>query len=212
MPTANISNEARQFITPDLPYDYKALEPFIDEATMRLHHDKHHVAYTTNLNKALEKYPEWYEKSAEDILRHLDQVPEDVRLSVKNACGGHIHHNILWETMMPNGKAMPEGELLQAINDSFESFENFKEGFTKMAMSVFGSGWAWLSLDNGKLIIDKTANQDSPYTLGYTPLFGFDVWEHAYYLKYQNRRAEYLENMWSVINWDKISEEYLKNK
>ena len=202
----------KQFITPDLAYDYKALEPFIDEATMHLHHDKHHVAYTTNLNKALEKYPEWYEKSAEDILRNLDQVPEDVRLAVKNHAGGHVHHNILWETMVPNGKAVPEGELLQAINDSFESFENFKEGFTKMAMSVFGSGWAWLSLDQGELIIDKTANQDSPYTLGYTPLFGFDVWEHAYYLKYQNRRAEYLANMWSVINWDKISEEYLKNK
>ncbi len=202
----------KQFITPDLPYAYNALEPYIDEATMRVHHDKHHEAYTTNLNKALEKYPEWYEKSVEEILKSLDQVPEDVRLAVKNHAGGHLHHNILWETLTPAKGQMPEGELLQAINESFESFDNFKEGFTKMAMSVFGSGWAWLSLDKGKLIIDKTANQDSPYSTGYTPLFGFDVWEHAYYLKYQNRRAEYLENIWPIINWDKINEQYKKFK
>jgi Fe-Mn family superoxide dismutase len=202
----------KQFITPDLPYAYNALEPYIDEATMRVHHDKHHEAYTTNLNKALEKYPEWYEKSVEEILKSLDQVPEDVRLLVKNHAGGHLHHNILWETLTPAKGQMPEGELLQAINESFESFDNFKEGFTKMALSVFGSGWAWLSLDKGKLIIDKTANQDSPYSTGYTPLFGFDVWEHAYYLKYQNRRAEYLENIWPIINWDKISEQYKKFK
>ena len=202
----------KQFITPDLPYAYNALEPYIDEATMRVHHDKHHTAYTTNLNKALEKYPEWYEKSVEEILKSLDQVPEDVRLLVKNHAGGHLHHNILWETLTPKHGQKPEGELLQAINESFESFDNFKEGFTKMALSVFGSGWAWLSLDKGKLIIDKTANQDSPYSTGYTPLFGFDVWEHAYYLKYQNRRAEYLENIWSIINWNKISEQYKKFK
>ena len=202
----------KQFITPDLPYDYQALEPYIDEATMRIHHDRHHVAYTTNLNKALEKYPEWYEKNIEDILKNLDQVPEDVRLAVKNHAGGHLHHNILWATLAPAKGQMPEGELLQAINDNFQSFDNFKEEFNKMAMSVFGAGWAWLSVADGKLIIEKTANQDSPYSLGHTPLFGFDVWEHAYYLKYQNRRAEYVENIWPVINWQKINEEYLKTK
>lgn len=207
-----------QFTTPPLPYAYDALEPYIDKATMEVHHDKHHVTYTTNLNKALEKYPEFFEKKIEDILKNLEAVPEDVRLQVKNHGGGHLHHNILWEIMTPASPSQggpakdfknPEGEILKAINSAFSNFENFKTELTAAATTVFGSGWSWLSLDkDGKLIIEKTANQDSPYSLGHTPLFGIDVWEHAYYLKYQNRRAEYIANFWNIINWPKVNERF----
>ncbi len=202
-----------KFTTPSLPYEYNALEPYMDEETIKVHHDKHHVAYTTNFNKALENNPELFDKTAEAILQDIDSVPEEIKTAIKNHGGGHVHHSILWETIRPGKENnLPEGELLEAINDTFESFDNFKEELTKASMTVFGSGWAWLSLDNGKLIIEKTLNQDSPYSLNHTPLFGIDVWEHAYYLKYQNRRNKFIENFFKIINWDKVQEKYLNNK
>lgn len=197
-----------KFTTPDLPYAYDALEPYIDEETMKIHHDKHHVAYTTNFNKALESHPELFEKSAEDILRNLSSVPEDIKAAVKNHGGGHVHHSLFWEIMAPAEGGQAEGKLSEAIVDTFGSFDKFKEEFTQAAMTVFGSGWAWLSVDNGKLIIEKTGNQDSPYSLGHTPILGIDVWEHSYYLKYQNRRAEFVENFWKVINWQAVGEKF----
>lgn len=203
----------KKFETPDLPYAYDALEPYIDEETMKIHHDKHHVAYTTNFNKALENYPKLAEQSAEDILKNIDSVPEDVRPAVKNHGGGHVHHSLFWEILAPakdSGEA--EGELLQAIVDSFGSFDKFKEEFDQAAMTVFGAGWAWLSVADGKLIIEKTSNQDSPYSLGHTPILGIDVWEHSYYLKYQNRRAEFVENFWKVINWKAVGEKFAQAK
>lgn len=202
-----------KFQTPDLPYAYNALEPYIDEATMKIHHDKHHVAYTTNFNKALENYPKLAEKSAEEILGQLNSVPEEIRMAVKNHGGGHVHHNFFWEIMAPAGQGgKPQGELLKEIIATFGSFEKFKEEFTNAAMTVFGAGWAWLSLADGKLIIEKTSNQDSPYSLGHKPVLGIDVWEHSYYLKYQNRRAEFVENFFNVINWLKVAEKYQANK
>jgi len=202
-----------KFTTPSLPYEYNALEPYMDEETIKVHHDKHHVAYTTNFNKALENNPELFDKTAEAILQDIDSVPEEIKTAIKNHGGGHVHHSILWETIRPGKENnLPEGELLEAINDTFESFDNFKEELTKASMTVFGSGWAWLSLDNGKLLIEKTLNQDSPYSLNHTPLFGIDVWEHAYYLKYQNRRNKFIENFFKIINWDKVQEKYLNNK
>ncbi|MDD5749922.1 MAG: superoxide dismutase [Patescibacteria group bacterium] len=204
----------KEFQTPDLPYAYDALEPYIDEATMRVHHDKHHVAYTNNFNKALSQHPELNYENAEDILQDLDKLPEDIKLAVKNHGGGHVHHNIFWQIMGPADKnQLPSGELLMAINSTFGSFEAFKEQFEQVAMTVFGAGWAWLSLDkNKKLIIEKTPNQDSPYSLGHNPVMGIDVWEHAYYLKYQNRRLEFVQNFWSVINWQAVGQKYLDNK
>jgi len=199
-----------QFITPDLSYSYDALEPYIDKETMMVHHDKHHVAYTTNLNKALEKYPDWFQKTPEEILMDLSQVPEDIRLAVKNHGGGHVHHSLFWETLCPaKDSGQASGLLLEAINASFGSFEKFKDDLSALAVSVFGAGWAWLVVDqNAKLAIVKTANQDSPYSLGQTPILGIDVWEHAYYLKYQNRRAEFVQNFWSIINWTEVGKKY----
>lgn len=203
----------KKFETPPLPYDYNALEPYIDEATMQIHHDKHHVAYTTNFNKALENYPKLAEQSAEDILKNIDSVPEDVRAAVKNHGGGHVHHSFFWEIMTPADKSgEPEGELLQAINKDFGSVDKFKEEFTQAAMTVFGSGWAWLVVSDGKLEITKTSNQDSPYSSGHTPILGIDVWEHSYYLKYQNKRAEFVANFYNVINWQAVAEKYLEAK
>jgi len=181
----------KKFTTPDLPYAYNALEPFVDEETMRIHHDKHHVAYTTKLNKALEAQPELFEKNAEEILANLDTVNADIRPAVKNHGGGHVHHTLFWQIMRPGTDAnKPKGELMSAIESAFGSWDKFRAEFTTAAMTVFGSGWAWLSLAEGKLIIEKTSNQDSPYSLSHQPILGLDVWEHAYYLKYQNRRAE----------------------
>ncbi len=203
----------KQFKTPDLPYKYNALEPYIDETTMQIHHDKHHVTYTTNFNNALESQPDLFNKSAEEILADINQVNEAIRIAVKNHGGGHVHHALFWEIMRPGKKNnKPSGELLEAIKQTFKTWESFQKDFAQIAMTVFGSGWAWLSLVDGKLIIEKTANQDSPYSLGHTPLMGIDVWEHAYYLKYQNRRAEFIENFWPVINWDKVSERFNKFK
>ncbi|MBT4209415.1 MAG: superoxide dismutase [Candidatus Komeilibacteria bacterium] len=202
-----------KFETPALPYEYNALEPYIDEATMKIHHDKHHVAYTANFNKALEAYPKIAEQSAEDILANINSLPEEIRSAVKNHGGGHVHHSFFWEIMAPaNESGQPEGELLQAINDAFGSPEKFKEEFTKAAMTVFGSGWAWLSVADGKLIIEQTSKQDSPYSLGHIPILSIDVWEHSYYLKYQNRRAEFVENFFNVINWLKVAEKYQATK
>ncbi|MFA6307339.1 MAG: superoxide dismutase [Patescibacteria group bacterium] len=202
-----------KFETPALPYAYNALEPYIDEATMKIHHDKHHVAYTTNFNKALEAYPKLAEKTAEEILANLASLPEEIRMAVKNHGGGHVHHSLFWETMAPAGTGgQAEDGLLEDIIKTFGSLEEFKAELTTAAMSVFGSGWAWLSLADGKLIIEKTSNQDSPYSLGHIPLLGIDVWEHSYYLKYQNRRAEFVENFFNVINWLKVSEKYKANK
>jgi superoxide dismutase, Fe-Mn family len=202
-----------KFETPALPYEYNGLEPYIDEATMKIHHDKHHVAYTTNFNKALEKYPKIAQQSAEDILRNIDSLPEDIRAAAKNHGGGHVHHSFFWEIMAPAGQGgQPEGELLQAIVKAFGSLEKFKEEFTQAAMTVFGSGWAWLSIVDGQLAIEKTSKQDSPYSLGHTPILGIDVWEHSYYLKYQNRRAEFVESFFNVINWLKVAQLYQASK
>lgn len=199
------------FETPALPYDYNALEPFIDEATMRIHHDKHHVAYTTNLNKALEGREEFLSQNPEDLLRALDKIPEEIRTAVRNHAGGHVNHSIFWQTMQKHDEQRtPTGELAAAIDSAFGSFENFKEQFTKAAMGQFGSGWAWLSMVDGKLLISALPNQDSPYSSGQIPLLGLDVWEHAYYLKYQNVRADYVKAFWEVINWQEVAKRYSK--
>lgn len=209
MKKSNISNGVKKFETPALPYDYNALEPYIDEATMKIHHDKHHVAYTTNFNKALGGHPELANQSAEEILKNLNSLPEDIRAAVRNHGGGHAHHSLFWEIMTPADKSgQPQGELLQALNDAFGSVEKFKEQLNQAAMGVFGAGWAWLSLADGQLIIEKTSNQDSPYSLGHTPLLGIDVWEHSYYLKYQNRRQEFVDNFFNIINWEKVAAKY----
>jgi superoxide dismutase, Fe-Mn family len=202
-----------KFTTPDLPYAYDALEPYMDKATMEIHHDKHHAGYTTKLNNALENNTEYFDKTPEEILQNIDQVPEDIRTAVKNNAGGHVHHDIWWQTMragQENNK--PTSEILSEIEKTWQSWDKFKEEFDSAAMTVFGAGWAWLVLDNGKLIITKTSNQDSPFSLGQFPLFGIDVWEHAYYLKYQNRRNEFVQNFWNVINWEAVNKRYLDNK
>jgi superoxide dismutase, Fe-Mn family len=190
---------------PPLPYAYNALEPHIDEATMRIHHDKHHAAYVTNLNAALEKHPALQGKSAEDLLRGINTVPEDIRTAVRNNGGGHLNHTMFWEIMAPGG-GNPAGKLLDAIAGTFGSLDTFKDQFAKAAMGRFGSGWAWLvQSGDGKLAIESTANQDSPLMDGKWPVFGLDVWEHAYYLKYQNRRADYVGAWWNVLNWNEVS-------
>jgi superoxide dismutase, Fe-Mn family len=190
---------------PPLPYAYNALEPHIDETTMRIHHDKHHGAYVTNLNAALEKHPSLHGRSAEDLLRSITAVPEEIRTAVRNNGGGHVNHTMFWEIMAPGGAAQPGGRLLDAIAGAFGSVDAFKEQFGKAAMGRFGSGWAWLvQAGDGKLSIESTANQDSPLMEGKWPVFGLDVWEHAYYLKYQNRRADYVGAWWSVLNWTEV--------
>ncbi len=201
------------FAVPPLPYEYNALEPYIDEMTMRIHHDKHHGAYVDNLNKALEKLPDWQNKTVEDILKNLGKVPEDVRTAVNNNGGGHSNHSIFWTIMAPAGKGggEPTGELASAIRSAFGDLAKFKSALTDAAMKRFGSGWAWLCLDRGgKLLIESFANQDSPYTKGYYPVLGVDVWEHAYYLKYQNKRGDYLAAWWNVVNWNEAVDRFKK--
>jgi len=199
------------FQLPPLPYDYKALEPHIDEATMRFHHDKHHAAYVKNLNEALNKHPELQSKSAEDLLRNLNSVPEDIRTTVRNNGGGHVNHTMFWEIMSPNGGGEPKGAIADAIKKDFGSFDNFKKQFNEAGSKRFGSGWAWLVRNkDGKLQVMSTANQDSPLSEGMYPIMGNDVWEHAYYLKYQNRRADYLNAWWNVINWDEVNKRFAK--
>ena len=192
---------------PPLPYDYDALEPHIDAQTMTLHHDKHHQAYVDKANDALAGGP-LDGKPIEEVIANLGQVPEDKRGAVRNNGGGHLNHSLFWESMSPNGGGAPDGDLGNAIDAAFGSFDAFKEQFEAAGVARFGSGWAWLVSDGGTLKITSTANQDSPLTDGQTPLLGNDVWEHAYYLKYQNRRPEYLKAWWNVVVWNKVAERY----
>ncbi len=194
---------------PPLPYPYDALEPHIDEQTMRIHHDKHHAAYINNVNSALEGYPELAEKSVEDLLKDLDAIPEAIRTAVRNNGGGHANHTLFWVVMSPSGGGMPGGALASAINQAFGSFDAFKNQFSTAAATRFGSGWAWLVVGpGGSLSVTSTPNQDTPLSEGLTPILGIDVWEHAYYLKYQNRRADYIAAWWNVVNWDEVARRY----
>jgi superoxide dismutase, Fe-Mn family len=193
-----------------LPYDYTALEPHIDEQTMRIHHDKHHAAYVNNLNTALEKHPELQQKSIQDLLKGINTVPEDIRTAVRNNGGGHSNHTMFWEIMGPGKGGAPSGGLGAAINSAFASFDSFKEQFAKAGVGRFGSGWVWLIDAGGKLVIESSANQDSPLMEGKKAILGLDVWEHAYYLKYQNRRPDYITAWWNVVNWDAVSKRFGK--
>jgi len=193
---------------PPLPYDYAALEPHIDEQTMRIHHDKHHAAYVTNLNAALEKYPELQKKSVDDLIRGINTVPEDIRTAVRNNGGGHVNHTMFWQIMGPRAGGAPTGAIADAINGAFGSFDKFKEELKKAAVGRFGSGWAWVIDNGGRLSIESTANQDSPLMEGKKPILGLDVWEHAYYLKYQNRRPDYITAWWNVVNWDEVNKRF----
>jgi Fe-Mn family superoxide dismutase len=195
------------YAVPDLPYAYDALEPHIDEATMKLHHDKHHQAYVDKANAALEG-TEWADKPVEETLSNLSSLPADKQGPVRNQAGGHANHTLFWENMSPDGGGEPTGELADAINAAFGSFADFQAKFEDNGVTQFGSGWTWLVLDGGQLKLTKTANQDSPLLEGQTPLLGNDVWEHAYYLKYQNKRPDYLKAWWSVVNWAKVAERY----
>jgi len=195
----------------DLPYAFDALEPHIDAKTVEIHYTKHHQGYTNNLNAALDKYPELHEKTAKELLESLDSLPEDIRTAVRNNGGGYKNHNIYWKTMSPDGGGAPTGELAAAINTSFGSFDTFKDEFSKAAATRFGSGWAWLcKTAEGGLKVISTANQDNPFSQGLRPLLGLDVWEHAYYLNYQNRRADYITAWWNVVNWDEVTRRFLK--
>lgn len=199
------------FSLPDLPYDYAALEPYIDEATMRIHHDKHHGAYVKNLNDALAGQEELLAMPVEKLIADLASVPEAVRMKVRNNGGGHANHTLFWEIMTPNPDGAlrkPQGDLATAITDAFGSFETFQEKFSSAALGRFGSGWAWVVADGGKLAIMDTPNQDSPLMDGKTPILGLDVWEHAYYLKYQNMRAEYIKAWWNVVHWEEVARRY----
>ncbi len=196
------------FELPKLPYAVDALEPYVDAQTMTIHHDKHHQAYITNLNGALEKHPELAGKSLEDLLMDLNSVPEDIRGVVRNHGGGTWNHSMFWEIMAPNAGGAPSGELAQAIDTAFGSFDAFKTEFEKAANTRFGSGWAWLVKKGSGLAVVSSANQDNPLSEGMTPVLGIDVWEHAYYLKYQNRRPEYVTNWWNVVNWEAAAERY----
>ena len=193
---------------PPLPYAYNALEPHIDEQTMRLHHDKHHAAYVTGLNGALEKHPDLQKKSVEELLKGINTVPDDIKTAVRNHGGGHSNHTMFWELMGPGKGGEPTGAVGDAIKSSFGSVETFKEQFEKAGVGRFGSGWAWLIDAGGKLTIESSANQDSPLMEGKKIVLGNDVWEHAYYLKYQNRRADYLKAWWNVVNWDAVNKRF----
>ena len=193
------------FEVPPLPYEYAALEPHIDEETMHLHHDKHHQAYVTNANKALEG-TDWADKPVEDVLENLNQIPEDKRSAVRNNAGGHYNHSLFWEWMSPDGGGEPDGELRSAIESAFGSVQEFKDKMKAAGVGQFGSGWAWLVHDGSGLAITSTPNQDSPISSGKTPLLGVDVWEHSYYLRYQNRRPDYIDAWWNVVNWPKVAE------
>ncbi len=201
--------ETGKFTLPPLPYAYDALNPYIDTQTMKLHHDKHHGGYVKNLNAALAKHPELKGKSVEELLRNLDQIPEDIRTTVRNNGGGHANHTMFWAIMSPNGGGKPTGAIATAINSTFGNFETFKQEFNQAGAKRFGSGWAWLVLtENGKLQVTSTPNQDSPLLEGNFPIMGNDVWEHAYYLKYQNRRGDYLKAWWNVVNWDEVNRRF----
>ncbi len=198
------------FQLPPLPYAFDALEPHIDARTMEIHHGKHHATYVTNLNAALEKYPTLQNKSIEALLREINSVPEEIRTAVRNNGGGHMNHTMFWEIMAPKAGGEPTGALADAINQSFGSFAAFKEQFTKAALGRFGSGWAWLIKQDSQLVIESTANQDQPIMEGKIAILGLDVWEHAYYLKYQNRRADYIAAWWNVVNWNEVARRFGK--
>ncbi len=192
-------------VLPDLPYSYDALEPSIGAKTMEIHHGKHHQSYVNNLNAALENHPELQDKSVEDLISDLNSIPENIRNAVRNNGGGHANHSLFWPCMGPDGGGTPEGELADAINSAFGSFDNFKDQFSKAAATRFGSGWAWLCVDNnGDLVVTSTPNQDNPISDGLKPVLGLDVWEHAYYLNYQNRRPDYVSSWWNVVNWNQV--------
>ena len=197
------------FTVPALPYAFDALEPHIDARTMEIHHDKHHATYVTNLNKALENSPELANMSIDDLMRNLDKVPEAARTAVRNNGGGHYNHSLFWKLMGPHGSGTPTGELAAAIDRAFGSFDTFKEKFNAAGTTRFGSGWAWLIADaSGGLTVASTPNQDNPLMEGHHPILGCDVWEHAYYLKYQNRRPDYLAAWWNTVNWDEVASRY----
>ena len=196
------------FTLPPLPYDYAALEPHIDEQTMRIHHDKHHAAYVNNLNAALEKHPELQGKSVEDLVKGINTVPEDIRAAVRNNGGGHINHTMFWEIMGPGKGGAPSGPIAEAITSAFGDFEKLKTQLNDAGAKRFGSGWAWLLDVGGKLVVESTANQDNPISQGNYPILGNDVWEHAYYLKYQNRRPDYLAAWWNTVNWDAVNKRF----
>ena len=190
---------------PPLPYPPDALEPHVDKQTMEIHHGKHHNAYVTNLNAALEKAPELQSKSAEDLIKGINSVPEAIRTAVRNNGGGHVNHTMFWQIMGPKAGGAPTGAIADAINAAFGGFDKFKEEFKKAAVGRFGSGWAWVVDNGGKIAIESTPNQDNPMMDGKKPVFGIDVWEHAYYLKYQNRRPDYIDAWWNVVNWNEIN-------
>ncbi|AUD13765.1 superoxide dismutase [Planococcus sp. MB-3u-03] len=197
---------------PELPYAYDALEPHIDKETMNIHHTKHHNTYVTNVNAALEGHDDLSSKSIEELISDLNAVPEDIRTAVRNNGGGHANHSLFWQLLSPNGGGQPTGAVADAINNKFGSFDEFKEKFEAAGKTRFGSGWAWLVVSNGELEVTSTPNQDSPLSEGNTPMLGVDVWEHAYYLKYQNRRPDYLAAFWNVVNWDEVSKRYEATK
>ncbi|MGG1677426.1 superoxide dismutase [Neobacillus sp. NRS-1170] len=200
------------FELPKLPYAEDALEPHIDKETMNIHHTRHHNTYVTNLNAALQGNEELLSKSVEEVIANLDTVPEAARTAVRNNGGGHANHSLFWQILSPNGGGAPTGELADAISNKFGSFESFKEEFAKAATTRFGSGWAWLSVSNGELEVSSTPNQDSPLMEGKTPILGLDVWEHAYYLKFQNKRPDYIGSFWNVVNWDEVAKRYNEAK
>jgi Fe-Mn family superoxide dismutase len=206
--TISTRSEPMAYQLDPLPYSFDALEPFIDSQTMQIHHDKHHAAYINNLNGALEKHPELGKKSLEALLSDLNAVPEDIRMVVRNHGGGTWNHNLFWEIMAPKAGGLPQGELVKTIQASFGSFDNFKAEFEKAANGRFGSGWAWLIKKGNGLAVVSTPNQDNPLSDGSTPILALDVWEHAYYLKYQNRRAEYVSNWWNVVNWEAVGRRF----
>ncbi|HYT69965.1 MAG TPA: superoxide dismutase [Gemmatimonadales bacterium] len=206
--TAIATDKGGKPILPPLPYDFAALEPHIDTQTMQIHHGKHHQAYINNLNAALDKHPELYQKALEDLLRGTNSVPEDIRTAVRNNAGGHHNHSLFWTVMSPKGGGEPSGPLADAITQTFGSFVKFKEQLSTAAATRFGSGWAWLAVVGGKLEVISTPNQDSPLMDGKVPILGLDVWEHAYYLKYQNRRPDYIAAWWNVVNWPEVQKRF----
>lgn len=200
------------YTLPALPYDYNALEPHIDARTMEIHHTKHHQAYIDKANAALEGHADLASKSIEDLMRGLSSVPESIRSAIRNNGGGHANHSLFWTIMSPNGGGAPSGELGDAMNAKFGSFDDFKKEFANAAATRFGSGWAWLSVDGGSLVLESTPNQDTPLSEGRTPILGLDVWEHAYYLNYQNRRPDYISAFWNVVNWEQVAKNFAAAK
>jgi len=197
---------------PKLPYSYDALEPHIDAHTMEIHHAKHHQTYINNLNAALEKHHNLQTKSVEELIKDLNAIPEDIRTAVRNNGGGHLNHSMFWPMMSSHGGGEPKGDLVAAIKSAFGDFASFKDQFSKAAAGRFGSGWAWLCVDKSKLVVNSTPNQDNPISDGLKPILGLDVWEHAYYLKYQNRRADYIGAWWNVVNWEQVAKNYAAAK